>query len=745
MDQHPQSKRVPGAVKGVAFAVALGGATQIQAQALEEIIVTAQKRQESVQNIGIAITALSGDSLKSLQINNAAGLADSIPSLRIESPSPVGATYTLRGVGQRDLAPHNEAAVVLFTDNAYVSFTGATTQPLYDIQRLEVLKGPQGTLFGRNATGGLIHVLSERPTEEFSGYVRVGFGNYNQRTAEGAVSGKIIDGVLGRLSLYTNHHDGYLNSKLGNEDAQEVENYAGRAQLLFQPSDDLEVLWNARYSKYAPAEYMNNKSIPLVPAGVAGNDLPIPVKPESYAQYAAACQALGLPVPAGLGKFGNCFFTDPDSNPHDGWEQGGFYENEYWGTTVSVDWSIDDVFSLASVTDYQEFTLATLAGSDATPLTLFRYGQGADAWQFSQELRLHAEYERGNWVAGVYYLKVDGDYYNMFGAANLAPGVDSYAEYSQTTESLAFFTQGEYDLTDEWTLIAGLRWTEDERTLNQPATLPFPTGVMAFDGLRDTLDKGDWSAKLELDWKPAYDTLIYASINRGIKSGGYNAGGSQFISVDEAPYDSETLVAYELGLKSTLFNNTTRLNAAVFHYDYRDYQTYSISPVGTLAVFNIDAEVDGAEIEITTRPLTGWEFQFAASYLDSKQKDVPYGNTVRDFQMPFTPELTLRGLARYEWDAFSGRMFAQLAVTWVDERTPAAIDVPALRVDEYLRADAAAGYTSPDERWNAELWVTNLTDEEIINVNTDFSGLTGGTSTFYEKPRMFGATFTYNW
>ena len=314
---------------------------------LEEVVVTAQKREQNIQDVGIAITAFTGDDLAARGIVNVQRLVDQTPGLNMEAPGgPANTTISVRGVGLRDIGPNAEAAVVMYRDGAYASFTPTVAMPLFDMDRIEVLKGPQGTLFGRNATGGLVHAISRRPTQEFEGYLQASGGEYGLLGFEGAVSGPLGQTVSGRLSLYSNQHDGWVENRTG-PDGNELENYAARGQLLFEPSDALEIHLLGYYNSY-DGTVIGQDQKPLVRGPDGFEQLPT-----SLAEYAAFC---GAPAPIGPGSpvpipgsltYGNCYFADDDDPFRQSFNDTAFDVSNYGFTgTVNFDVGEDLVLTL---------------------------------------------------------------------------------------------------------------------------------------------------------------------------------------------------------------------------------------------------------------------------------------------------------------------------------------------------------------------------------------------------------------
>ncbi|MGZ8281689.1 MAG: TonB-dependent receptor, partial [Allosphingosinicella sp.] len=705
-------------------------------------------------------------------------LPDQTPSLRAEFPGgPANTTFTVRGVGQRDIADQNEAAVVLFRDGAYVAFPPAASMPLYDLERVEVLRGPQGTLFGRNATGGLIHVVSRRPGDSLDGYARITVGSDYEFGFEGAVGGPLSDTVGARLSVFTLRRDGFIENSAG-PDVESLENYSARFQLLFEPSDTLELHLIGYVNRYAPSTTRGHDSRALVfdPAQQG------PRFPTSRAEFTNFCATtfataplFGFTLaPPGSERFGNCF-TAFDDDPYTVAVNRTRYESTYYGATATMNWEFAEGLTLTSITDYQSIDKTYVSDVDSTTIdSLFHFDSLLDGHQFSQELRLAGDSGPFRWVVGGYYLNIDAGVDVRTGLIN-NPSLfaDFFADITQDTESWALFGQGEYDLSEQLRLILGARWTHDRKDLvnvgscvNNPvfgfippgalgpgfpaaplnictfyAQFVFPDSVQ-FQGYDDGFSDGDWNGRAQVEWRPQDDLLLYAGVNRGTKSGGFNAGGGQFYSADAVRYDGEVLVAYEAGVRSTI-GPATRINASVFYYDYSDYQSY-LTVGGFLRTINVDAHAMGAELEISARPVRGLNLDLGIAWLDATQEDVPLPvSGTADFVMPNAPEWSINGAIRYEWELLGGRMTAQADGAYVSRRTTNAIDYPDLASPSYFRANARLAYTTADDRWELAAFVRNLTDEEVLLFTVDLSGLTGGSGDIYDRDRWFGGSLTW--
>jgi iron complex outermembrane receptor protein len=733
---------------------------------IADIVVTAQKRSESAQRIGIAISAFDAKTLQSQNVASAQDLQKITPGLRMESPgSPIQTTFTVRGVGQRDISDHNEAAVVLFSDGAYVSWLGAAGAALFDLERVEVLKGPQGTLFGRNATGGLINIITAKPTFKPEGYARLQVGSYAQVGAEAAISGPLTETLAARLSGYMNRHDGYFDNS-GGPDMQGLQNYSVRGQLRWQPDDSLTVDLLARGNWLAPERSGGFNSKPII----IGADGALR-SPTSQAEYAGFCQAVfpAAPLfgftlaPPGSAENGNCFAATGSDRYKGEWRP-ATYQLNYQDVSLTINYGLGGGMTLTSISDYQHLYKRYDSSASSTNVPgLFDYYSQLSGDQYSQELRLAGSGDRFRWVLGGFYFHRD-DAVNSYIDVINNPGVLATlgARYSVETESIAGFLQGEYDLGNHLTLILGGRYTHDRKSLDNAgycvpnpaatgAVIPgldqcqvlgfvFPASLQ-FNGFNGGFKDDSLSFKAQLDFKPTPDVLLYAGVNRGAKAGGFNSGGAAFYNVSATQYRPEQITAYEAGFKTTLLNRALRLNGAVFHYDYKDYQSY-LSVQGSLQVFNVDAKVDGAELEIEAVPVSGLSVRAAVNYLDAKQKNVPFGAGSADFVMPNAPKWTLTGNIRYEWDMFGGRPALQASANHVTSRSTNAIDYPDLRLPAFTRVDLRAEYTTGDGKWTGAVFVDNVTDKSILLIRVPIETLTGGTSDTYDRPRWFGASLT---
>ncbi len=771
-------------LKPALLASAIAASVQTTAAVLEEVVVTAQKREQSAQDIGIAVSAFSGDQLKQLGYSNAQQVTAMSPGVTTIQPNGPSAFFvSVRGVGQNDFSgDHQESPVAIYVDEAYISAASGAGFQLFDIERTEVLRGPQGTLFGRNATGGLVHYITKKPTQEFEMYGEASIGSYNQRKIEGAVSGPLTDAVSGRLSFVKNEHDGYIKNNIG-KDLNNGDDWAVRGQLLFDLSENVEWLLSARYAEQdIDSGFFEHSSARVNPATGLGEHFNGP-------------DLTGEPGSAATP------WQEPDDGVHEGsYDFIGHNRIESWGLTSNLAWEFES-FDLTLITDYWNLEKSYIEDSDASPNDFLNFFLTSDLDQFSQEIRFSGETDGGvRWVTGGYYLKIDGDFSNGAPAENFfsaalatslaGTGVGLSSPFENETESYAVFGQAEFDLSDDVTFIAGMRWSNEQKTTEYNSSLvsfvspndltitdPDVLGLggtyfsygkngassagVALDAGSDpgNIDKDLITAKLGLDWRMNESTLVYASYNRGIKAGGFNAplDSSDLIDGDPAngvpadmKFDEEVLNAYELGFKTEFMDGLARLNGSVYYYDYQDYQAFRLEGL-TQYVFNTDSTVQGAELELQASPVEGLDVMFGVSYIDNNVEDayqLPNGDLV-DRTAVMTPEWNINGLVRYEWPVAGGKVAVQADFTYMDDHYFQLKNSPVGKEDAYTITNARVSYTSEDDAWVVAAFVNNLADKEYRTMVFDLAGhpSAGGfgmAENYYGTPRWWGASVSYN-
>jgi iron complex outermembrane receptor protein len=759
---------------------------------LQEITVTAQKREQSIQDVGIAISAYSGDQLRDLGVRNSVDIAAMTPGVHISGNNGGQKTlFTIRGVTQNDFNDHTEAPVAVYVDDGYVAFGQGQIFGVFDLDRVEILKGPQGTLFGRNATGGLVHYLSKRPTRELEAYADTTFGSFDQIRVESALSGPLGASVAGRLSMIYSKYDPIIDNDYPNRAVTLNGNpisadHAGtgdedtlgfRGQLQFGSDSDRNFLLIASYARTIQnsAPFLELPTVPIFDA--AGNHVGTVVAGPNETREAISPS--GTPIdhplsfdadllrPAGGNLYGpSC----TEKNRRDlSCSQDFAVENlnttDTRSLTGKLTWSLGDVV-LTSVTDYKDYDKFQGISADGGPASTVNAMFDAGATTWTQELRLNGQLARTRWVAGLYYLNIDldsnfslpADANSLFEPLAGVPWEDA-ALARLKTQSTSLFGQVERDLTDTVTLIGGLRLIRERKTFTGEETFFLNTNPYTLDTqiplfnvqplTRHQTSDALWSGKLQLDWHPMENLLLYAGVNRGVKAGGFNApatfGGG--FPAQDIPYGEEILTAYETGFKRDgLFGGTTRLNGSLYYYDYQDYQGFFFTQV-TGYVTNVDGKYKGLELELASAPLDGLDVMLNLAYLDAQIYDIQLGPGIfRDSQPSFAPKTHASALVRYRFPTpvMGGHMAAQVSGDYVSSFYDNIRNFDASKLPARGLANVRLGWTSDNSRWQASLFVNNVADKRYYTIGYDLSNATGSNSLVPGLPRWYGASVRFD-
>ena len=770
----------------------LPGMVSAQTGILEEITVTAQKREQSIQDVGIAITAFSGTQIREMGFIDSFDIARMTPGVHISGNNGGQKTlFTIRGVTQNDFNDQTEAPNAVYIDEGYVGFGQGQVFGLFDLERVEVLKGPQGTLFGRNATGGLVHFISKRPTRETEGYADFTYGSYNQANFEGALSGALSDNLSARGSVMYNRHDEVLENDYpnrfvtldgnplpyGGEDTLNDDTLALRGQLLFEPNDDVEFLVIGNYARTieSTSPFLELPTVPIFDA--AGNHVGAIVAGPNETREAMAPDGTPLDHPLSFDADtlrpagGNLYGPSCTPQDYEDLECGMDFafddlnETDTWGVSGKMTWDLGSMI-LTSVTDYKNFEKFQGLPADGGPASTINVLFEADAETVSQELRLNGETDRLRWVAGLYYLNIDlttgvsitADDTDLFQPL-LGAAWEDTARTALETNSYSAFGQIEYDLTESLSFTGGIRVIQENKDFTgeetfflstDPLRLEYDTPVFSPQPQRDhEQDKTLWSGKVQLDWHATDDMLLYAGVSRGVKAGGFNAPftfGAGFPAQD-IPYGEEVLLAYEAGFKwDNLFGGNTRLNGSFYYYDYTDYQGFFFTRI-TGFVRNLDAEYKGFEFELFSSLSDNLDLMLNISYLDGEVKDVQLGPGIFvDTEPSFAPDVQTAGLIHYQWPQkiMGGHVAAQASFNYSSKFWDNIRNFEASRMPDYIIGNVRLSWTSEDDRWEGAFFVNNVADERYFIIGYDLSNATGSNSLVPGKPRWFGGSIRYN-
>jgi iron complex outermembrane receptor protein len=728
----------------------------------EKIVVTAQKRVQNLQEVGVSVTAFNDQQLKALGWDNSMDVAAQTPGL--VATSNTGDTsnialFSIRGVNQGDFAEGQEAPIAIYNDEVYLSSPGASGAPSFDLSRIEVLRGPQGTLYGRNATGGLVHFISNKPTEYFESAIDMTVAEYGQLTVTGFVSGALSDNVQGRLAVYDNKDDGYVSNAAG-PDYRSDDTTSVRAMVNMDLGDETSLLMIGRFTDIdTRGGVYNNRAT------------------KSTADGPVFCQSGDTDCGAGirydangdLEEFQGFFDADKSASTtgslfdprngqlddgiggvHDGaFDFDGGVDRESSSLTAILNTEFSNGIYLTSVTDFTTSDKEYREDDDSSALDLVTYVSTADVEQLSQELRIDGDVDKLRWTAGLYFLNIKNDFSGAFQFPSDGY-LPKYIADSQT-DTVSVFGQVDFDLSDSLLLTAGLRWTEDDKELSYQLT---GASAITADGSSflytgDIYDfertDAEFSGKLQLDWQASDDQLFYVGYNRGTKGGGFNTPSDGFTLASEVGFEPEVLTSYEVGSKTSFADGNGRFNTSVFYYDYDNYQGFFFSGTTSLLI-NSKASFVGGEAELTYATDNGWDFLLGLSVLDTEVNGASNdgATVIEDQKALLAPEVTANLLIRKEWELDGARVAAQMSTNYVGKEYFNLINSEATEAGNYSLTNFRVSYLS-DDKWEASVFVNNVFDEEAVTFGYDLSDFGNYSIYVVNPPRWAGVNFKYNW
>ena len=702
---------------------------------LEEVIVTAQKREQNMQNVPIAVTALGEDTIRNANIVTIDDVANHTPGFTMTNYNPVTPQPFIRGVGSSPSDAGSDASVGIFIDGVYAGRAGGYRADMFDLQRVEVLRGPQGTLFGRNVAGGALNILSNAPGREFGGDLELTAGDYNLYGARGMLTGPLSGTLAGRLAFSVRQRDGNTDNTLSGNELHDEDNKSVRGRLLWEPADSLTINLIADYSE---------------------DDLEGPAARNFEGDPAAALGSvgLGLLVPLLLPTSKDPFRIEAAFD--------GYAHREMGSATLQADWET----GLGTVTSVSGFRhndfdylddvvgLAFDPASGVAPLLTDHTDEESD--QFSQELRLSSVQDEFAWTVGLYYLEQDLDQVQTFTPLGVPVSYDQSAD----TTSYAVFAHATLPLNEHWAITGGGRYSYDEKDFDLVTEgdeigfgllTPDPANPEAGAQPFEASDDDSWSKftpKLSVEYTPTDNIFAYATWSQGYKSGGYNGVATNFTAAT-TPFDEETVNNYEVGVKTDFFDDRMRLNIAAFYMDYEDLQVFVSSfesTVGILVDNAGEADVYGLEAEFFYSPSDRLDLTATYAYLDAEIGNNEIGTVEEGNDLTRAPEHTASAAAQYRWPLGNfGDLLLRADYSWQDKSYFQPENYELSAQDSYgllhLRAALQAG-----AGWELAVWLKNATDEEYwVHAFDSSFGSDLGASAVQGEPRMWGVTGRYSW
>ena len=724
-----------GALAASATTTAL--AQEASGFALEEVVVTAQKRDQSLQDVPISVQAFSSDAMRELGANVLADLEHVATSFEIGGLGGSQQNYGIRGVVDYARNIGVDSRMGIYIDGVFQGRSYSSDQPLLGLETVEILRGPQGTLFGKNTVSGAISLVTKRPGEETEGEFQIEYGNEGYARGSGYLSGKLTDQLYASGSLSYDENDGYYRNLTLNKDTGDYDRTAWRAKLLYLPTDDLEVILAGDGSDYDSndvfATLRSDKPFTTV-AGFESND-----------------------------------------------------EVKFWGSSVTVNYNVDE-YTLTSISGYRDGKFTAEYDDDMLPFDIQVSYRGEDSEQFSQEFRLVSPTSDSyDWVAGVYYF--DGeqksnnlgcfgeDFFNVL-VPDLAPFAAALKGCGETpakvtSEMYAAYVHGNYRFNEQWELTAGVRYTTEDKEIRweqfsepaDPATaaaLEAATGIpltqspgiffgaINYDQINESRSKDDVSPTIGINYFPGEDVMIYAKYARGFKSGGFNADFA-LNGLTYFEYDDETADTYELGIKSTLFEDRVRLNATAFLSEYDDYQVFQflVSPEGATSLELTNAgqvTSQGVELEGVYVPTDRLKLTLNATYLDASYDEFanpdPEAPDFDGNDLPYAPEWkTYAGVQYIQPLGDAGNLTFNVDYTYTDDQFSDPSNSAVDAIGSYGLWNARLAWTPVNGAWEIAAWGKNLADKEYSKINNDSFLLAPRTR--LGAPQLYALSFTY--
>ncbi|MBM5811113.1 MAG: TonB-dependent receptor [Gammaproteobacteria bacterium] len=735
----------------------------------EEITVTARRREESLDELPLSVTAFTGATLEARGVERIGDLGHLSPNVTFQNNPSFGgssnvASIYIRGIGAKEFTPTTDPGVGLYVDGVYIARSVGAILNLLDFERVEILRGPQGTLFGRNTIGGAVSITAAKPHDEFAANVAVTIGSDSRTDLKGSVNVPLSDHLFAKLTAASFNQDGYVKRLDGVELGEDDTNTA-RLDVRWLPSDRVTVDWSLDWSKddetgpalslvdirfgpvtidpsTPPFVFFNNVAATL--GGAVPNPLPPGPPPPECATPAA---------PLSSNPF--CYdyrYVTGVNGPNAGTAP-AFSEATIWGTALNVAWDITDQLQLRSITAYRSLESEFSRDGDHSPLTISQFYDYVDQEQLSQELQLLGQSfdERLTWILGLYWFQEDGLNINELDFLISSFRSGGYFDNS----SQAIFAQGTFDVTERLHLTAGVRWTEDEKkflpdqeiyTLNPamagflspPQQFIFTPGTPILPAVEKTLKESQATpmVNLSFDWNDAL--MTYVSYSEGFKSGGFTQRvlppllpGITCSPVPEdciPGFDPEFVTVYEAGFRYVSADSKVRVSGAAYHTDYKDLQISVFTSVAPVYRNAAGASIDGFELEGQFALGGSTFFEASVGYTDAGYDAIDPSTRVSiTAELERISKWSLNAGLTHDW--FAGNYVVTPRVDWSyrSKLYNDAFNAPQLAQDDYQLVNASVALRDPDKGWSLTLGATNLTDEKYL-----VSGVFGDAFSSYE-------------
>lgn len=789
---------------------------------IEEIVVTAEKRLGNVQDIPIAISAFDADALKNAGIDDALDIQFSVPNVVFSRGNFTGSNMSIRGVGNSAVGVSSDSGAGVHVNGVYLNAPRIFETEFFDVERVEMLRGPQGTLYGRNTTAGVVNVITAKPGDELAADIGVTYGNYNTIKLNGMVNIPIGESISQRFAVFSLDRDGYVDNIYTGNDVDDRDMYAIRSTTLFNLRDDLDATLTLSKFREDDSRSRNSKQQCISdPAGVLGC-LPTGLGFDVYNSNAGVSGALGVAIGLlnpGVDQFAN------SNNPDDLRKINADFDPRYFVeealASLEFNWRFDNL-TFTSLTAYSETFIDTMTDYDwAVPSVDFNYpvlnyfngverfdavrdgavdSSSDDNGQFSQEFRLSSDNDgMFNFTTGLFAMKFETENHytiwfpvgHQYGQLIPVPIPEEQSIFDNHTKSYqvetwALFGEGYWQVSDATKLTLGLRYTDEQKEadsrqlyLNFKSNITDPYAHQEDDWQEVT---GKIGIDLNLDLPFTDSTLLYATLARGYKGGGFNPPGS---TASSDSFDPEYINSIEFGAKNSFFDNILQANIGVFYYDYEGLQVSKIIEQTSINE-NVDSTISGIEAELVFSPNENWRAGLNLSYLNAEIGDFQSFDPADPAQtgsaagvvsifgdnclppivnpgtclgsnpgidvdlegnaLPNSPEFSVNGNIEYTvfWGA-GYSLSSRLQYYWQDEYYSRIFNTKKDTIDSWSMLDAQFTLRGPSSDWSAQLWIKNIKDDDHVTghyIPDATSGLF--TNVFVLEPRTFGLSVNYS-
>lgn len=648
---------------------------------LEEVVVVARKRAEEPLEVPISMTIINSIKIEQQTATALKDIVGDIPNASLDVTGNSLASWGMRGIISQTRNPGQESGLGVYVDRVYLGRPAGFNVPLNDIAQVEVLKGPQGSLFGRNTIAGAITITTRRPGEEMEGYLQGSFGNLSRRDLQAGISGPLVENVLAaKINVFSFQRDGYIENIFNGSDLQSDERVGGRASVYWTPTDEFELVFSADYLE-------QDNSL------MAGQTL----EPQ-------------------LNNFVPDWYQAEDDKVNQ--NDPGYDRIKAGGISIAADWRFDEDMTLSSITSFRSTDFETLVDDDSGPITLTWSNFNDDSDTFTQEFLFSGSVpETLDYVIGLYYLDLDVTSDRQTPLFNPYP-INEAAITSNTTvdtNSWAIFGSVDFVLTETLNLAVGLRYTDEKKSSDFIQTenggLGFPNVI--FDS---TIEDNAVSGDISLAWSAGEFTNIYGSVRKGFKSGGFQTDIINFSSEELFAFDPEQALSYELGLKGVYLDNRLSLDVAAFHTDYKDMQVGQLVGLGFTTTNAAKSKINGLEVQLNYWPVDRLRFGIGLGLLDHEytkfENCAGLGTSCKGNKLQYAPDSTWSADGSYTWLVSNGaEIELYLAANYRDSYFLTPVNDPQLEIDQRTLVDARLAYRTPSGNTTLALWARNLGDK----------------------------------